>query len=166
MNAPVVLPEWLQYAQAIGAVATPILAAIVASLAAWIALQQMRIARMKLDHDRYEKRVAVFEAARKLLAEAVTTDSISRETFREFVVGTSVAPFHFGNEVVQYLDQIRRTAGSLMVNQRAANERADTEDGARAKNEAEKQLLWLQNELQDGYLINRFRGYLALTSKS
>ena len=52
-----------------------------------------------------------------------------------------------------------------MVNQRAANEKSDTEDGARAKVEADKELLWLQNELQDGRLIDQFRSYLSLTSK-
>jgi hypothetical protein len=60
-----VLPLWLQYLQAVALVLIPI-------IGAWIAWQQVRIARAKLHFDLYKKRFAVFEAARRLIAEAIT----------------------------------------------------------------------------------------------
>ncbi len=51
------LPLWVQVLQAL---AVPVIAAV----SAWVAWQQMHIARTKLQHDRYDRRYAVFQAVR------------------------------------------------------------------------------------------------------
>jgi hypothetical protein len=165
MNTTSILPPYLQYLQALALVAIPVVGTIIAGIGARIALQQMRIARMKLDHDRYEKRLKVFDAARRLLSEAVVADAISDATFKQFVVDTAETPFHFGDEIVQYLKRLETLAGSLMVNQRASEQEGDVDRRAKAKQQADSKLLWLQNELQNGSLISSFRPYLALDPK-
>jgi hypothetical protein len=57
------LPLWVQVLQAL---AVPVIAAV----GAWVALQQMHIARTKLQHDLYDRRYAVFQAVRRFLDEA------------------------------------------------------------------------------------------------
>lgn len=66
------MPFWVQVLQAL---AVPVIAAV----GAWVALQQMHIARVKLQHDLYERRYAVFEAVRRFLDEAVSHKIVSRE---------------------------------------------------------------------------------------
>jgi hypothetical protein len=52
------LPLWVQYAQALG---PPLLAGVIGTVGAWIAFQQMHLARVKLQHDTYDRKYAVFQ---------------------------------------------------------------------------------------------------------
>src|SRR5262245_41452405 len=99
------LPLWIQWLQAL---AVPVIAAV----GAWIALQQM-LARVKLRHDLYERRFAVYQAARKFLAEVLTYAAVADDALRAYVVGTSDSVFLFNDEISTYLEQIRNTAGRL-----------------------------------------------------
>jgi hypothetical protein len=58
------LPLWIQYAQALGG---PALAFVIAAVGTRIAFQQMRLARVKLQSDIYERKYAVFVAVQYLL---------------------------------------------------------------------------------------------------
>jgi hypothetical protein len=49
------LPLWVQLLQAL---AVP----VIAGVGAWVALQQMYLARVKLQHDLFDRRYAVFQA--------------------------------------------------------------------------------------------------------
>jgi hypothetical protein len=162
MNTTSILPTWLQYLQALALVAVPCVGTIVAAIGAWIALQQMRVARMKLDHDRYEKRLKIFEAAHALLAEAVVKDAISDALLKRFFVDAIDAPFHFADDVVKYLERLGTIASSVKVGQQALADETDAKLREKLKDDIKNELLWLQQELQSGKLINRFRPYLAL----
>ena len=48
------LPLWVQVLQAL-------LVPVIAAVGAWVALQQMYLARVKLQHDLYDRRYAVFQ---------------------------------------------------------------------------------------------------------
>jgi len=80
------MPLWVQVLQAL---AVPVIAAV----GAWIALQQMYIARVKLQHDLYDRRYAVFEAVRRFLDEAVSQKIVSPETLHSFALRTGDALF-------------------------------------------------------------------------
>ena len=54
------IPWWLQYLQTFALIAIP-------AVGACLAWQQVQIARVKLQHDLYDRRYRVFEATRKLL---------------------------------------------------------------------------------------------------
>jgi hypothetical protein len=84
------LPLWVQYAQALGA---PSLAVVVAAVGAWLAWQQVRIARVRLQHDLYDRRFKIFQAARNFLAEVMTHGYPSDDQVRAYVVGTADAIF-------------------------------------------------------------------------
>jgi hypothetical protein len=100
------LPVWVQYAQALGA---PVLAFVIAGVGAWVGWQQMRLAQVKLQHDLYDRRFAVFQSARQLLADVVTHGHATDEQIRAYVIGTSDAVFLLDTEVAAYLEKIRST---------------------------------------------------------
>jgi hypothetical protein len=58
------IPWWLQDLQTFALIAIP-------AVGACLAWQQVQIARVKLQHDLYDRRYRVFEATRKLLAETL-----------------------------------------------------------------------------------------------
>jgi ABC-type nickel/cobalt efflux system permease component RcnA len=90
------LPWWLQYLQAVAVVLIPL-------VGAWIAWQQVRIARVKLQFDLYEKRFAVFQAARKLFGEAISQGNISTPSLNAYVLGTADAGFLLDDKISGYL---------------------------------------------------------------
>jgi hypothetical protein len=155
LNPTSALPTWLQYVQLIAVLAIPLLAAL-------IAYEQMRIARMKLNHDRYERRLKIFEAAHALLAEAVTTDAISDDVLKRYFADTVAAPFHFNDDIVRYLEKVGTVAGALRARQSALQHEADQAKRDLIQTEADSELLWCQQELQTGRLVNTFRRDLAL----
>src|SRR5216683_2547598 len=104
------LPLCVQYAQALGA---PLLAVVIAGVGAWLAWQQVRIARVRLQHDLYDRRFAVFQAARKFLAEVMTQRYASDDQIRSYVVGTADAGFLLNDDIATYLEEIRKR-GSRM----------------------------------------------------
>jgi hypothetical protein len=80
------LPVWIEWLQAL---AVPVIACV----GAWIALQQMRLARVKLQHDTYDRKHTVFVAVRSLLTVvAGLKRAPSLEDMRAFIIE---AMFHF-----------------------------------------------------------------------
>ena len=71
-----------EYLQALAVIAIPL-------VGAWLAWQQVQIARVKLQHDLFERRYNVFAAARRLLAQIDTHRRPSDEDLRAFMLGTS-----------------------------------------------------------------------------
>ena len=69
------LPLWIQWLQAL---AVPVVAAV----GAWIALQQMHLARVKLRHDLYDRWFAVYQADRKFSAEVLTHATVEDDQLR------------------------------------------------------------------------------------
>src|SRR6266481_1176476 len=104
---PSQLPLWVQYTQALGA---PLLALVIAAVGAWVACQQVKIARAKLQHDLYDKRFAVFQAARQLLAEVMTHAGVTDDQIRSYVVGTADAVFLLNDDISKYLRELREQA--------------------------------------------------------
>jgi hypothetical protein len=69
------IPSWLQYLQTASLTAIPIIGALLA----W---QQVQIARVKLQHDLFERRYRDLDATRKLLANVCATGNASEKAQR------------------------------------------------------------------------------------
>lgn len=151
------LPLWVQVLQAL---AVP----VIAGVGAWIALQQMQIARTKLQHDLYDRRYAVFQAVRRFLDEASVRRIVSPETFRAFALGTADAAFLFDDRLAAYLREMRERAAkaqsifTVMENMPVGDEKA------RASAAAGEHVTWLMQQI-DG-LTERFRPFLTLDRRS
>jgi hypothetical protein len=106
-------PQWVLY---LSALSVPVFALI----GAWIAARQMLIADEKLRHDAffrlYDRRVAAYEATRKILAAMYGGKSASEKEKEIEVYGliTLDAEFLFDKDMFNYLRQIHRRLSILV----------------------------------------------------
>jgi len=152
------LPSWVQILQAL---AVPLIAAV----GALVAIQQMRIARIKLQHDLYDRRYAVFQAVRRFLDETVANLVVSHDILRAFVIGTADAEFLFPDELAAYLGEMSRrarSAQSIYMTMQSLPE--GSPDRANATLAANEQTGWLVDQI-DGLTV-RFRDVLKLDKHS
>jgi hypothetical protein len=155
------MPGWLLCLQAVAVIVIPV-------IGAWLAWQQVQIARVKLQHDLYDRRYRVFDAARRLLAEIGVHRSPSEEAVRAFVLGTSDAPFLFDDDLTSYLKDIQRRALEMksqyqMLHATDSNSMPIIQVGeqrANASNAANEHWLWLVEQL-DG-TVDKFKPFLKL----
>lgn len=125
----------------------------------------MRIARIKLQHDLYDRRYAVFQAVRRFLDETVANLVVSRDILRAFVTGTADAEFLFPDELAVYLGEMSRrarTAQSIYTTMQSLPE--GSPERAKATLAANEQMRWLVEQI-DG-LTARFRNVLKLDEHS
>jgi hypothetical protein len=89
---------------------------VFAAIGAWIAARQMVIANDRLQMDRfdrlYAKRVAVYEATRKVLAKTFQ-GGVSEEELHEYGLIALDAQFLFDDEMYRYLREIRQRIAEL-----------------------------------------------------
>jgi hypothetical protein len=143
----------------------PIAILIVAMVGAWIAARQMVIANDKLQMDKfdrlYAKRVAVYEATRKILAQ-VFGDGVSESDLRIYGLIALDAQFLFDEPMYQYLRQIRQRIAELnLINASIATESAMPGESAYAKGRSER-MKWLidQGDEHSGF-ATKFRPFLV-----
>lgn len=105
------LPLWVQYAQALGA---PVLALVIGIVGAVLTRQQVKIAHVRLQHDLYDRRFAVFQAARKFLADVMTQGFATNEEIRTYFVAVAEAGFLFNDDIAAYLETVRKDAVDLL----------------------------------------------------
>jgi hypothetical protein len=148
-----VVPVWVQVLQAL---AVPVIAAV----GAWVAIQQMWIARVKLRHDLYDRRYAVFHATRRLLDEVISNKIVSGDTLRSFVLGTADAQFLFDDTLAAYLKEMRDHAAKHQSINITMESMPAGDEKAAASKAAGEHLLWLIDQI-DG-LAGRFRSFLIL----
>ena len=151
------LPLWVQYGQALG---PPLLAGVIGIVGAWIALQQMHLARIKLQHDTYDRKYAVFEAVSwVLLGVAALKRAPSLEDMRNFLRVIGAAPFLFDAKLVAYLKEIeRRVHRANGLNDMMSHFSDD--DKPQASKELEEHIVWLSE--QHNVIIEKFRPSLEL----
>jgi hypothetical protein len=154
------IPWWLQCLQAFALIA-------IAAVGAWLAWQQVQMARVKLQHDLYERRYRVFEAARKLLAETQIHRSPSDDDLRAFVIGTSDAVFLFDDDIAVYLKEMQKRAYEFQSLEKLLEVYPDTtpiipvgEKRTQAVNASSEHFLWFSEQF-DG-LVDKFKPFLKL----
>ena len=151
------LPLWVQYGQALG---PPLLAAVIGGLGAWIALQQMHLARVKLQHETYDRKYAVFVAVRSLLTVVAGLKRAPYlEDMRAFINEIGAASFLFDDKLVEYLKEIERRVYRANGLNDMMNHFSD-DDKPHASSELEEHILWLGQ--QSNVVIEKFRPSLEL----
>jgi hypothetical protein len=128
-----------------------------------IAEGQRRIAAERLNFDLYQKRYAVFEVARRLLAEVVQHDHVEAKQVLDFNIGTADAPFLFNQDIVDYLAGLREKVlrlKTLKTQEKAAEEYRQEDNRQRLVDLISDQHQELNRELAD--IIQQFQPYLKL----
>ena len=149
------IPLWLQYLQALAVTAIP-------AVGAWLAWQQVQIARVKLQHDLYDRRYRVFDATRSLLAKIGAKGNASDEDMRAFVLGTADAAFLFDDDLTRYLAEMGKHAVELQSIHSALENLVGQQKAQAIKVMSEK-LWWFGDQL--GRLIGEFEPFLKLDKR-
>jgi hypothetical protein len=140
------LPAWISY---LNALAVPAIAAV----GALIAIQQMWIARDRLEHDvfyrDYDSRRKVFEATREFLARGFG-GSISEDDIRAYRLHTLDARFLFDDDMAKYLSLVcyHVTAWKEAVShleKLPSGDQRDAYEAIRVEN-----LAWIREQGDDG----------------
>jgi hypothetical protein len=149
------LPIWVSFLPAL-------FVPVVAAVGAWIAAKQMLIAHDKVRRDAfdklYDRRVAVFEATRKILAD-VFQGNISESDVKAYGLAILGAQFLFDNDMCKFLEEIHLRIAAW----RDADSASGRETGAeRAQfiSIRNSQLNWIA-EQGDERFTERFRPFLT-----
>ena len=156
MNA-YVLPGWMQWAQAIALLVIPVVGAL-------IAYKQWLIAAAKLNLDLYDRRFAVFEAARTLLLGVLQNGVTFSKDLNAFHVGIADAGFLLNDDIEKYFDQLSKKVWQLtiLLQQKTSLEQSNADDDARAKaaDQMATAFTAIQKELPT--LVAKFKPFLKL----
>jgi hypothetical protein len=138
-------PMWVQVLQALAL----LLIGVVGACIAW---QQMHVAWAKLQHDLYERRHAVFQAALEILSEVQShprenSKDLYEKLHRSFALCVVDSHFIFQDDLVNYLEKTR-----------------DQVTKFRRNTEYQKYYQWLDQELVN--LRDRFRHVLDLEKRT
>ncbi len=141
--------------------AQPIALLLVAAVGAWIALQQMLIARTKLQHDLFDRRHAIFHAARMFIAMVgIKAGHIDLSDLGAFSAKTLDAEFLLNTEIAEYLAQLSRRGAALAGISEETGHPVSGEVGDLSKAIAEKwaEIRWFNDQLD--VLKHKFAPFL------
>ncbi len=96
---------------------TTLVALVIGCLAGYIAYNQWRVAKAKLNLDLFERRYAVFEATWTELSQAIQAHEV-RMTNPDFTNLLPKAQFLFGPEIREYMFEVSSKIGELWIIQR------------------------------------------------
>lgn len=91
-------PHWTQ-------VFSALLVPTVAGLGIYIAYRQWRTANNRLKLDLFEKRFAVYDAARKFLTSIVASGKVTDEELSKFALGTLEARWILNDDIARYFNE-------------------------------------------------------------
>lgn len=123
---------------------------------------QARLATVRLKHDLYDRRFALFSAARSMLGYIFRNGNVSDEVLGSYARDIGVAPFLVSEEVVVYLDHLYTQGAKLSSLNRRLNDRelAVGDERARAAQDEADLFMWFKDQHQE--LISKFKPFLAL----
>lgn len=94
--------DWAVVAEFSKAMLTPMIAVVTA----YIAWQQWKLNKQKLNLDLYDRRLKVYEEVRQILSIILRDAKASYEDLLKFYRATSEADFLFGPEISEYIEKI------------------------------------------------------------
>jgi len=150
------LPACLQYLQALALVA-------IAAIGAWLAWQQVQIARVKLQHDLYDRRYRVFDATRKLVLNICVNRTASVEDTSAFRLGTGDAVFLFDDDLTKYLEQMSMNVFDIYLSHRVLKNEREGEQRTKAVTLIKKHLVWFDEQLE--IITDKFTPFLKLDKR-
>lgn len=152
------LPVWISWIQALG---LPVVGAIIAGSGVFIAYQQKRLADIRLQHDLYDRRFAVYEATKAFIIGAVDDDRMTAKLYLTFKRGTSQNVFLFDATLAAYLSEIDRRALELFrIHRRLDEGRLDEEARIGCIDEAAAITTWFSEQFDP--LTTNFAPFLRL----
>jgi hypothetical protein len=137
----------------------------IAAVGAWIALQQMYIARVKLQHDLFDRRFKVFDAARKFLVLIVRQGKPTEDQISEYTWGVIDATFLLDKATDDYLANLRKEAVKMRTIRAVYDPMPVGEERTRLVHKEGELFTWMNAQL-DGPLVEKFAPFLRLDLKT
>lgn len=151
--------------EALGEISRSLLTPIIAVVATYIAWQQWKTNQQKLNLDRYQRRLHVYEEVKKLLSIVMRDAKANTDDLLKFRIATSEADFLFGPDITTYLDEIYRHGLNLRQwSQQYRDFTQETPEGYdhnKIVDEEHKELLWLVSQFDPAKL--KFKKYLDIS---
>ena len=136
-----------------------LLTVLVALFAAWIALQQYRVARNKLKLDLFEKRFSVFAGTRKFLSLLLQKGDVALDDLFSYRASIAEADFLFEEDLVKYLREIDRRALGLHTTTGTMKPLPVGDERSRLAQRSSDEIGWLTDQLPE--LKNQFGPYMS-----
>ena len=137
----------------------------IAIIATYIAWQQWKTNQQKLNLERYDRRLVVYEEVRKILSIIVRDANVSYEDLLKFRTAVSEADFLFGEEIPAYIDEIYKRGINLhRWNEEYRDYRQEIPEGYDHKkvvDEMHRELKWLAEQFDPAK--EKFRKYLDIS---
>lgn len=133
-----------------------ILLLLIAIIGAWIALQQMLIARAKLNHDLFDRRFKVYTATRTYLIKMLRNLGGSQEDAVEWYSVALSAPFLFDEEISGFLKEVSDRGSRI----RARVGDKPIYEAPEYVNEYNEHIMWIANSQK--ILEEKFQGSMNL----
>jgi len=142
-----------------------LLTPVIAIIATYIAWQQWKTNQQKLNLERYDRRLRVYEEVKKILSIIFRDAKASTDDLLKFRTSVSEADFLFGPEIPEYIDEIYRRGLSFW---RWNQEYRDSTqvmpkgyDHNKVVNEMHKELEWLSTQFDPAK--EKFKKYLDIS---
>lgn len=140
--------ELEQVVRILQALLTPVIA-IVATYIAW---QQWRTNQQKLNLDRYDRRLRVYEEVRKIIGIVVRDADVSKDDLTRFITSVSEADFLFGSEVTDYINEIHKRGSNLrrwnLEYRDYTQEKPEGYDHRKVVDETHKEIVWFSDQFE------------------
>ena len=141
-----------------------LLTPLIAMVTVYIAWQQWKTNRQKLNLDRYDRRLHVYEEVRRILSIIGRDGKVSTEDLFKFYTSVSEADFLLGPEIRKYIDEIYSHCTKLgrwnAEYRDRTQEKPEDYDHGNVVDEKRKELKWLIDQFGPAKEI--FRKYLDL----
>lgn len=142
-----------------------LLTPVIAIVATYIAWQQWQTNRQKLNLERYDRRLHVYEEVNKILSIIIRDAIASTEDLLNFRTSVSEADFLFGPEIPQYIDQIYRHGLNLWRRTKEYRDYTQMEpEGYNHKkvvDDIETELTWFSEQSNEAK--DKFKKYLDIS---
>ena len=146
-------------------VSKALLTPLIAIVATYIAWQQWQTNRQKLNLERYERRLRVYEEVRKILSIILRDAKVNTEDLLKFRTSVSEADFLLGPEITEYIDEIYKHGLNLWHwNQEYRDytqEKPKGYDHKKIVDEMHKELTWLTEQFEPAK--EKFKKYLDIS---
>ncbi|MFO1105387.1 MAG: hypothetical protein U1E34_04755 [Amaricoccus sp.] len=152
MTLPATVPSWIQ---ALNAVATPMIAALVA----YVAWRQWQTNRDTLKERLFERRMEVFRETQTYLSEILREAKISDDSIWKFNKTHQNALFLFGPEMQKYLIEIRSRSIDMSSYQAQLEGVPVGSERTKLVEKEHRELKWLIEQLD--VIFDRFSPFMS-----
>ena len=136
-----------------------LLTPLIAVLAAYIAWQQWRTNQLRLKHELFDRRYALYEKIASFMAEILKQGRVPENAETRFLRETKTAIFLFDKEIEELTQEIHRKAVDLQELE-AALENLQGEERSRNVEKQRETKNWFASQLMD--CTKRFSRFLSI----